>query len=72
MSPVKKRSVSVGRRNTSISLEDEFWDGLHEVARARGMTMSELIAGLVPTANLSSAIRCAVLEHYQTRTISHT
>jgi predicted DNA-binding ribbon-helix-helix protein len=72
MSPVKKRSVSVGRRNTSISLEDEFWDGLHEVARARDMTMSELIAGLVPTANLSSAIRCAVLEHYQTRTISHT
>ena len=65
MSPIKKRSVSVGRRTTSISLEDEFWDGLHEVARARGVTMTDFIASLPRTGNLSSAIRCAVLAHYR-------
>jgi predicted DNA-binding ribbon-helix-helix protein len=65
MSPVKKRSVYVGRRNTSITLEDEFWDGLHEVARARGVTMTDFITNLPQTGNISSAIRCAVLAHYR-------
>ena len=30
-----KRSVNVDGHRTSVSLEDEFWDGLREVARHR-------------------------------------
>jgi predicted DNA-binding ribbon-helix-helix protein len=34
-SVVKKRSVVVGGRKTSISLEDEFWDALNLIAETR-------------------------------------
>jgi predicted DNA-binding ribbon-helix-helix protein len=39
-----KRSIVIAGHKTSISLEDEFWDGLKEIARARGMTFTELVA----------------------------
>jgi len=58
---------------TSVSLEDEFWNGLKQVARARGMTVAELIAandGNRQRANLSSAIRLFVLGLYRDRMAS--
>ena len=71
-SPIKKRSISIHGRKTSISLEDEFWDGLHELARARDMNLSHFVESLRPAANLSSAIRIAVLKHYQDRATPRT
>ena len=65
MSKVKKRSISVHGRKTSISLEDEFFAAAVDVARARGMPLSHFIASLPRTGNLSSAIRCAILAHYR-------
>jgi len=49
---------------TSISLEDEFWNSLKEIARERGMTFAALVAAIDADrqhANLSSAIRLFVL-----------
>jgi predicted DNA-binding ribbon-helix-helix protein len=67
---VIKRSVLVRGRNTSITLEDEFWEGFKLIAGLRRLTITELIgridAGRGP-ANLSSAIRLLVLKHYRTR-----
>ena len=72
-SPVSKRSVVIAGHKTSVSLEDEFWNGLKQVARARGMTVAELIAandGNRQRANLSSAIRLFVLGFYRDRMAS--
>jgi predicted DNA-binding ribbon-helix-helix protein len=67
-STVKKRSIVIGRHKTSISLEDDFWASLQQIARGRQMTRSDLIASLDAArenSNLSSAIRLFVLDHYR-------
>ena len=69
-SPVVKRSVRIDGRNTSVSLEDQFWDALKEIAKERGATLQDLVATIKAernTGGLSSAIRVFVLEHYEAR-----
>jgi predicted DNA-binding ribbon-helix-helix protein len=67
-SSVKKRSIVIGSHKTSISLEDNFWACLRQIARERATTASELI-GMVDSTrnggNLSSTIRVFVLDHYR-------
>jgi predicted DNA-binding ribbon-helix-helix protein len=67
---IRKHSVSIRGHRTSITLEDAFMDALRQMADQRGMAVAALIAeidaaqaapGTTP-ANLSSAIRVAVLE----------
>jgi len=67
-SPVVKRSIVIAGHKTSVSLEDAFWKGLKEIATARDMTMSDLVASIDTDrrhGNLSSAIRLYVLDHYR-------
>ena len=67
-SSVIKRSIIIGGRKTSVSLEDPFWDGLKNIAHAQRVTLSELVAQIDDArkqSNLSSAIRLFVLEHFQ-------
>jgi predicted DNA-binding ribbon-helix-helix protein len=67
-SPISERSTSFAGRKKSISLEDEFWNSLKEIAVERGMTVPELVAGIDGArqhANLSSAIRLFVLGVYR-------
>jgi predicted DNA-binding ribbon-helix-helix protein len=67
-SRVLKRSIIISGRKTSISLEDEFWDGLREIAAQQGVTMSTLVSTIdtnLQHQNLSSAIRLFVLDHYR-------
>ena len=69
-SPVVKRSVVVAGHKTSVSLEDEFWKGLKEIAGGRHVTLSDLVATIDSErrhGNLSSAIRLFVLDFYRTR-----
>ena len=42
-SSIVKRSVVVGGHKTSVSLEDEFWAGLKEIAAYRQTTCSGLL-----------------------------
>lgn len=69
MSAIQKRSVNIKGKNTSISLEDEFWTGLKEVAGTAGASLGDTIAAIHARAagarNLSSLVRLAVLAHYQ-------
>jgi hypothetical protein len=56
------------RHKTSVSLEDEFWNALKEIAGKRAIHISELVAGVVEQrghGNLSSALRLFVLDYYQ-------
>jgi predicted DNA-binding ribbon-helix-helix protein len=65
---MKKRSIVIDGRKTSISLEDSFWSSLQNIARERATTIPKLISALDATRNennLSSAIRVFVLNHYR-------
>lgn len=62
---VIKRSVVIDGHKTSVSLEDAFWSGLKEIARAQQATLSNMVAEIDRTreqGNLSSAIRLFVLD----------
>lgn len=71
MSLVVKRSVTIRGHNTSISLEQAFFDDLAAIAAARNTPLATLIAeidGNRPRgANLSSAIRLFVLDWVKSR-----
>jgi predicted DNA-binding ribbon-helix-helix protein len=73
-STVKKRSIVIGRHKTSISLEDDFWTSLQQIALGRQVTRSDLIASLDAgreNSNLSSAIRVFILEHYRAMAVAN-
>ena len=73
-SPVVKRSIVIAGHKTSVSLEDAFWRGLKEIAAARSMTLSDLVASIDTgrdLGNLSSAIRLFVLDHYRSLAAGH-
>lgn len=65
-----KRSITIAGHRTSVSIEDDFWQALSEIAGARGMSATALIAEIDQArsgANLSSAIRSCVLRWYRER-----
>lgn len=65
---MKKHSVTISGHRTSISLEDEFWQGLREIADLRSKTLADIVRQIDRDRgerNLSSAIRLAVLNHYK-------
>jgi len=65
-SKVIKRSIVIAGHKTSVSLEDAFWETLKELAAARDVTLSDMVAEIDATrsqGNLSSAIRLFVLDN---------
>jgi predicted DNA-binding ribbon-helix-helix protein len=69
-SPVVKRSIVLRGHETSVSLEDEFWKALKEIAGKRLRTLSVLVDGIDANrqqGNLSSALRLFVLDFYRSQ-----
>jgi predicted DNA-binding ribbon-helix-helix protein len=67
-SMIAKRSIMINNHKTSVSLEDEFWTALKEIAQQRNQRLSALIALIDSertTGNLSSALRLFVLDQYR-------
>jgi predicted DNA-binding ribbon-helix-helix protein len=65
---VVKRSVVIAGHHTSVSLEEPFWSALKDIAAAREMTISQLVAAVDAArarGNLSSALRLFVLDVYR-------
>jgi predicted DNA-binding ribbon-helix-helix protein len=68
--PGNKRSLTIARHRTSVSLEDEFWEALGELARTQGKSVAALVGEIdkrrssraSPQPSLSAAIRLYVLE----------
>lgn len=62
--PILKRSVVIAGHPTSVSLEDPFWDEFQRICAKRKMTVGAMCAEIKDkrSYNLSSAIRCFVLE----------
>jgi len=71
---ISKRSIVVAGHKTSVSLEDDFWNALKELAVARDLTLSELVGTTDADrrhGNLSSAIRLFVLGTYRDQLSRH-
>ena len=64
----KKRSLNLRGHQTSVTLEDRFWDALCEIAKIKEFSINKLVAEIDETrdfdAGLASAIRDYVLRHY--------
>ena len=68
MRTITKRSIAVNGNRTSVSLEDEFWQGLREIAKKEGRAIAELVEQInreTHSGNLSSAIRVFVLKRFR-------
>ncbi|MBO4480058.1 MAG: ribbon-helix-helix domain-containing protein [Alphaproteobacteria bacterium] len=65
---MKKISVSLSGHQTSISLESEFIDALHEIAEIRATSVAKIINEIDSArklkTNLSSAIRVWILNYF--------
>jgi predicted DNA-binding ribbon-helix-helix protein len=65
-----KRSLTIARHRTSVTLEDAFWEQLGDIARADGKSVAALVGEIDRrrsaqprgTLSLSAAIRLYVLE----------
>ncbi len=66
---MRKHSLVIAGHATSVSLEQEFWDVLKEIAEKRGIALAALIAEVdaAREENLSSALRLLVLRTLRTR-----
>ena len=67
---IKKRSIKVGDRKTSVSLENEIWSGLKDIAQEKRITLPTLVNSIKAQGrqnNLSSTIRLFVFEHFRVR-----
>ena len=63
---VIKRSILINGKKTSISLENEFWDALHEIAKYKNTSAAKLageIARQCITVNLLSRPRVDLRRH---------
>ncbi len=66
-SAIIKRSVVLNGHKTSVSLENEFWEGLREIAETQKTNLSNLVRQVDRDrgdGNLSSAIRVYVFKHF--------
>lgn len=68
-SRIRKYSVEIDGRDTSISLEPDFFNGLREIAAARQLSINRILTELDADkpVNLASTARLYVLSHYQRR-----
>ena len=67
---MRKRSIKIAGHATSISLEDEFWDALNDIAERKSLGITaliELIDKQRKTDNLSSAIRLYILNYFRSK-----
>jgi predicted DNA-binding ribbon-helix-helix protein len=70
-----KRSLTIARHRTSVSLEEPFWTALADIAKAEGKSIAALVSEIDKgrseaggrEASLSAAIRLYVLERVRGR-----
>ena len=65
---IVKQSVTIHGHHSSVTLEGAFWNALKEIAVVQNISANALVSKIDrerQAANLSSAIRVYVLEHYR-------
>ncbi|MCR9071557.1 MAG: ribbon-helix-helix domain-containing protein [Alphaproteobacteria bacterium] len=64
----QRRNVTLGSRRTSVSLEEQVWDGLTEVCRREEVGLDELCTAVEQRrveSSMSSALRVFLLTYYR-------
>lgn len=65
----EKRSITLQGHRTSVSLEREFWEALHEIAAAQSRSVASLATEIdnrrAPETGLATALRLHVLRHFR-------
>jgi predicted DNA-binding ribbon-helix-helix protein len=61
-----KKSITIKRHRTSVSLEKEFWDGLNIISKEKKISVEKLILNIDVNrkSSLASSIRVFVLQYY--------
>jgi predicted DNA-binding ribbon-helix-helix protein len=74
MTTRNKRSLTIARHRTSVSLEEPFWAALADIAKVQGKSVASLVSEIdegrsdgPDGASLSAAIRLYVLEQAQAK-----
>ncbi|MDA8653912.1 ribbon-helix-helix domain-containing protein [Alphaproteobacteria bacterium] len=65
---IKKRSIKIAGHATSVSLEEEFWSSLNDIAHSRNQSLAQLVGDIDTTqrnGGLSSRLRLFVLDYYK-------
>ena len=65
---IKKRSIKIAGHATSVSLEEEFWSSLNDIAHSRNQSLAHLVGDIDTTqrnGGLSSRLRLFVLDYYK-------
>ncbi len=62
---IKKRSIRISGHETSVTMEEEFWDVLRDIAAQENISLNKLV-GIIDAKktidqNLSSAVRIYIL-----------
>jgi predicted DNA-binding ribbon-helix-helix protein len=65
----KKRSLIINGHNTSVSLENLFWDELKNIAKEQELSINQLVANIdmnrnLETSGLATELREFVLRHH--------
>jgi predicted DNA-binding ribbon-helix-helix protein len=66
MPSTNKHTVVINGHNTSVFVEDDFWNELKKISLSKNISLSEMIALIDQNkkkSNLSSAIRLYILNH---------
>ena len=66
MPSTNKHTVVINGHNTSVFIEDDFWNELKKISLSKNISLSEMIALIDQNkkkSNLSSAIRLYILNH---------
>ena len=66
-----KHSIRIAERVTSVSMEEEFWDALRDIAADRNTTLSALLKKIIGQVDgpadgrrIASMLRVFILEQY--------
>ena len=61
-----KKSITIKRHRTSVSLEKEFWDSLSIISKEKNLSIEKLIFNIdiKREASLASSIRVFVLQYF--------
>ena len=61
-----KKSITIKRHRTSVSLEKEFWDALSIISKEKNFSVEKLISNIdiKRESSLASSIRVFVLQYF--------
>lgn len=71
---LRKYTLRVAGATTSLSVDEEFWDGLKEIASEKQVNVTTLVNEINSarqSPNLSAAVRIFVIEYFIKRSRGH-